>query len=154
MNKGHFKDLYNRGIYFQQILNDIQYNISNQDIKNEIICIYDIKTYNINKNINLLNYFESDEELFKKYNNKEDFQNSIDLFIDNQKIDFQFNYKFPKENKYNLTIKIKKLLQNLRNMFYNCSSLSSLNLSNFNTNNVQDMNNMFYYCSSLTSFHL
>ena len=154
VNKGHFKDLYNRGIYFQQILNDIQYNISNQDIKNEIICIYDIKTYNINKNINLLNYFESDEELFKKYNNKEDFQNSIDLFIDNQKIDFQFNYKFPKENKYNLTIKIKKLLQNLRNMFYNCSSLSSLNLSNFNTNNVQDMSNMFYYCSSLTSFHL
>ena len=154
VNKGHFKDLYNRGIYFQQILNDIQYNISNQDIKNEIICIYDIKTYNINKNINLLNYFESDEELFKKYNNKEDFQNSIDLFIDNQKIDFQFNYKFPKENKYNLTIKIKKLLQNLRNMFYNCSSLSSLNLSNCNTNNVQDMNNMFYYCSSLTSFHL
>ena len=78
VNKGHFKDLYNRGIYFQQILNDIQYNISNQDIKNEIICIYDIKTYNINKNINLLNYFESDEELFKK--NKEDFQNSIDFF--------------------------------------------------------------------------
>ncbi len=31
VNKGRFKDLDNRGIYFQQILNDIQYNISNKE---------------------------------------------------------------------------------------------------------------------------
>ena len=34
-------------------------------------------------------------------------------------------------------------------MFYNCSSLKGLNLSNFNTNNVDNMSNMFYGCSSL-----
>ena len=28
-------------------------------------------------------------------------------------------------------------------MFNNCSSLTSLNLSNFNTNNVKDMEDMF-----------
>ena len=28
-------------------------------------------------------------------------------------------------------------------MFYNCSSLTSLNLSNFNTNKVKDMESMF-----------
>ena len=28
-------------------------------------------------------------------------------------------------------------------MFYECSSLTSLNLSNFNTNNVNDMNSIF-----------
>ena len=28
-------------------------------------------------------------------------------------------------------------------MFYNCSSLNYLNLSNFNTNNVTDMNDIF-----------
>ena len=39
-------------------------------------------------------------------------------------------------------------------MFYKCSSLTSLNLSNFNTNNVKDMMYMFYYCSSLTSLNL
>ena len=91
VNKGEFKDLCNRGIYFQQILNDIQNNF-HKEIKNVIICIYDIKTDNINKDINLLNYFESTEEENKKYNNKEDFENSIDLFIDNQKINFQFKY--------------------------------------------------------------
>ena len=102
----------------------------------------------------MLNYFESTQEENKKYNNKEDFENSIDLFIDNQKINFQFKYKFPKENKYNLTIKIKKPLKNLRNMLSNCSSLTSLNLSNFNTNNVKDMSGMFNKCSSLTSLNL
>ena len=44
-------------------------------------------------------------------------------------------------------------------MFSWCSSLTSLNLSNFNTNNVKvdkdvnNMNNMFYKCSSLTSLN-
>ena len=38
-------------------------------------------------------------------------------------------------------------------MFGDCSSLTSLNLSNFNTNNVQDMSGMFSGCSSLTSLN-
>ncbi len=36
-------------------------------------------------------------------------------------------------------------------MFAWCSSLTSLNLSNFNNNNVTDMSWMFFWCSSLTS---
>ena len=32
-------------------------------------------------------------------------------------------------------------------MFYGCSSLKELNLSNFNTNNVTNMNSMFSRCS-------
>ena len=39
-------------------------------------------------------------------------------------------------------------------MFCNCSSLNSLNLSNFNTNNVTNMYCMFCDCSSLTSLNL
>ena len=45
-------------------------------------------------------------------------------------------------------------------MFYGCSSLTSLNLSNneiyliFNTNNVNNINHMLYYCSSLTCLNL
>ena len=34
-------------------------------------------------------------------------------------------------------------------MFCNCSTLTSLNLSNFNTNNVNHMSYMFYNSSSL-----
>ena len=38
-------------------------------------------------------------------------------------------------------------------MFSECSSLTSLNLSNFNTNNVKDMGNIFSGCSSLVSLN-
>ena len=39
-------------------------------------------------------------------------------------------------------------------MFCECSSLTKLDLSNFNTNNVTDMSWMFYKCSSLTNIDL
>ena len=39
-------------------------------------------------------------------------------------------------------------------MFSYCSSLTSLNLSNFNTNNVTNMSYMFNICSSLTTLNL
>ena len=39
----------------------------------------------------------------------------------------------------------------MQNMFRNCSGLTSLNLSNWNTSNVTNMSNMFYGCTNLTS---
>ena len=39
-------------------------------------------------------------------------------------------------------------------MFYNCSSLKSLDISNLNTSNVTDMSGMFLLCSSLKSLDL
>ena len=44
-------------------------------------------------------------------------------------------------------------ITDMSNMFSNCSSLTSLNLSNFNTNNVNNMSEMFSDCSSLTSLN-
>ena len=40
---------------------------------------------------------------------------------------------------------------NMGNMFYECSSLTNLNLSSFDTSKVTDMENMFSRCRSLTS---
>ena len=40
---------------------------------------------------------------------------------------------------------------NMRRMFYNCSSLTSLDVTHFNTAKVTDMSGMFSSCSSLTS---
>lgn len=36
-------------------------------------------------------------------------------------------------------------------MFYNCSALTSVDVSNFDTSNVTNMSSMFYYCRGLTS---
>ena len=37
----------------------------------------------------------------------------------------------------------------MKNMFYNCTCLTYLNLANFNTNDVTDMSYMFYGCTRL-----
>ena len=42
----------------------------------------------------------------------------------------------------------------MNNMFNNCFSLSSLNLSNFKINNVTFMKNIFTYLDNLTSLDL
>ena len=39
-------------------------------------------------------------------------------------------------------------------MFSDCKSLTNLNLSNFNTQNVTNMEYMFYSCISLTNLNL
>ena len=45
-------------------------------------------------------------------------------------------------------------ITNMSNMFFNCSSLTTLNLSNFVTKNVTYMGGMFYNCTSLTTLNL
>ena len=47
-----------------------------------------------------------------------------------------------------------KKVTDMRSMFANCSSLTELNLQNFNTENVTDMKCMFYECSNLTELDL
>ena len=76
-----------------------------------------------------------------------------DLYLNNKKINFDFHYLFSKEGEYTFIIIFTIILKDIRSMFYNCSRLTSLNLSNFNTNNVNNMSYMFSFCSSLTSLN-
>ena len=39
-------------------------------------------------------------------------------------------------------------------MFYDCSSITSLNLNSFNTTKVEKMDEMFYGCSSLIELNI
>ena len=39
-------------------------------------------------------------------------------------------------------------------MFYNCSNLTSLNLSKFNTAKVTNMISMFFYCGNLKTIYV
>ena len=75
------------------------------------------------------------------------------LYLNYKKIN-DYDYKFSKIGKYNIQILFKSSLTNTNNMFSYCSSLTSLNLYNFNTNNVTDMGEMFSKCSSLTTLNL
>ena len=84
--------------------------------------------------------------------NKE-IRNKSLLYINYKKIN-DYDYKFPKIGKYIIQIIFKSSLTNMGSMFQFCSSLTSLNLSNFNTNNVTNMSKMFFNCFSLTSLNL
>lgn len=70
------------------------------------------------------------------------------------------NYK-PKRLYFNGLKQIKGIeylnteeMTDMSEMFYNCKSLTSLDLSHFNTANVTNMSGMFYNCQSLTSLDL
>ena len=62
-----------------------------------------------------------------------------DIFINENKL--TDNMIINRENK--ITYVFKKDYNDISNMFEYCSSLTSINLSNFNANNVTNMSSMF-----------
>ena len=73
-----------------------------------------------------------------------------EIFVN--EVRFVDNMKLQKDN--HIVYIFKQKYNNLEYMFYDCTLLTSINLSNFNTNNVTYMNSMFYNCSSLSSINL
>ena len=107
-------------------------------IINSINCEFEINEENKNKLIQILNF---------------DINQIKEMYLDDKQIDICTRYKFDKE-KNNIKIIFENNLENLNDMFSQCSSLKSLNLSNFNTNNVKHMSNIFPHCSSLINLNL
>ena len=114
---------------------------------NYILCVYNIKNEDLNKDIQILNSLNEElkKKIIKYYEktgktdyileiNKDEINSSIcDLYLNNERINFSYKYKFEKEGKYTLQILFKRSIKNMSCMFTLCSSLTSLNLSNFNT---------------------
>ena len=122
---------------------------------NLIICRYKIN--DIDKDIRILNSYEEakkEESYLKGKNNEKEIKNNCRIYINENKIDFCYKYKFDKKGKYNIKYLFIKALINGNFIFYKYSSLTSFDLSNFNTNKVINMSYMFYNCSSLTSLNL
>ena len=154
--EGKGKIIYNNGDIYEGEFknNEIIKGKGEMIFQNYIICEYSIKN---NSEIFIFNSFE---ELKKKESwiegkeNEKELREFCELYLNEEKISFCFKKKFDKADIFKLKIKCKQLLSNTNCMFGNCSSLTSLNLSNFNTNNVTNMYGMFYDCSSLTSLNL
>ena len=163
----------NYGTSFDSILNNIEEN------NYQIHCVYIPNQ----KKINLLHdYNENLDERGKEYINnyleaknlnKKLFQENVDIFINDKKINFNFTYNikdqdvlflvkdnsFPHSsviylNAIKVTFKFKKLLTNMSHMFSGCSSLKSVDLSSFNTNNINNMSFVFDGCEALESINL
>ena len=127
---------------------------------NYIIAEIEIKEEDINKDIRIINSYEQYKREYYWEDNKKDYENekeikeNCEIKINNKIIPFSYFYNFTKKEKYIIQYSFKNKLSKINYMFSECSSLTNINLSNFNTQNVIDMNNMFNRCSSLTNVNL
>ena len=62
---------------------------------------------------------------------------------------WKIDYKFEKDGIYEFQIIFNIIITNLCGFFEKCNNIISLDLSNFNTENVTDMASMFAGCSKL-----
>ena len=151
LHYGGVENKFNLATIFDSILNNIKEQF------NEINCIYIPE--NNEKEINLLHDYNLDVDGWNEYlrneylevkdMNKKLFKESIDLYVNDKKINFDFKYKIKDSKEIKVKFIFKQKLTNMSYMFYDCSSLKSIDLSSFNTNNVTNMSYMFFGCSSL-----
>ena len=142
---------------FKNLMN-IYENINN---KNYIIGEIEIKKEDINKDIRIINSYENYKRKNKdennndyKYGNEKEIRENCKIIINNEIIPFSYYHRFEKEGKYQIKYLFKKNLIKTIFLFLGCSSLTNIDLSNFNTQNIINMNGMFYGCSSLTNINL
>ena len=131
--------------YKEKFSFDVEKLIPEEKRKNYIQAVYEINNNDINKNIRILNSSDLNKEEIKKLCN---------IYLNDKKIDFGFEYKFDKIGNYTFEFEFINLLTNTSNLFYNCKSLISLDFNKFKTNNITDMSDMFNGCSLLKSLDL
>lgn len=93
------------------------------------------------------------------YNGLDD--NNCLMIIDGKQTSFTKEYKFNSKGTHSVKIIMKEnllkenhLITTMENMFFNCTSLSSIDFSYFNTQAVTSMAHCFHGCSSLNYINL
>jgi len=132
------------------IMNSNEYN-------NYIIGEFEVKENN--KRIKIINSYEqflreTKEQMRNEYKNEEEIKENIEIIINGKKIPFTYFYKFKEKGKYKIKYIFKKKLTNICCMFYGCSFLINIDLSNFKSQNINFMGGVFMKCSSLNNINL
>ena len=112
-----------------------------------------------NKNIQIINSYEKkkrendkvdkDEDNKENYKYENEIKQKCKIKINNKKIKFNYYYKFKEIGKYNIEYLFKENLDKADYMFFKCENLTSIDLSNLNTQNITIMSSMFNDCNSL-----
>ena len=95
-----------------------------------------------------------DIEYKKEYENEKEIKENCEIRLNGKLIPFSYFYKFNKKGKYIILYNFKKNITKTNYMFRECSSLTNINLTYFNTHDITDMNSMFSGCSSLKILNL
>jgi len=157
-NSNHYK--YNKGIlliYSIMEFSKIKNNVLIIE-KEHIIC--ELYAKEDDQNIRIINSYEQSNREYKIYKyekeneNEKEIKNNCEIMVNGKLIPFSYVYKFNKKGKYTIKYIFKKNMTKTNYMFYKCSFLTNIDLSNFNTNNAKDMSYMFSRCSSLIYINL
>ena len=121
--------------------------------RNEIIYNLNINKENLENKIQLLNYVEEGNFLFKwLYDNN--LKECFCIYLNEENIQFCWKYQFKKEGKNKIKIISNQLLCNMNHMFSECNYITNIDLSYFNTINVWNMSYLFNKCNSLINLDL
>ena len=137
----------------------VEFNPNGNKVNHSHLMEIKCKYYKRDITINLLydyNKVKSNwsDELKMIHNDAEENLQYIDIYIDYEKCKFSTEYTSTKIGSIEVIFIFHKLLTNTSFMFFNCSSLESIDLSSFNTTNVTNMSNMFSHCSSLVKKYI
>ena len=84
-----------------------------------------------------------------KYDNEEEIKKNCRIEINDKTIPFNYFIRFKKTGTFKIKYIFTDNITKTTCMFYECNSLTNIDLSNFNTQNVTHMSYMFYGCNSL-----
>ena len=139
----NYEDYFNHPFFKENYIeSEIEIKYENVNIK--IICSYE-EWYKNNGGT---------DEFKEEYCNEKEIKDNCEIRINNEIIPFSYFYKFKNKGKYKIKYSLKNNLKNTNYMFSWCSTLTNINLSNFNTQNVTNMNHMFSFCKTLTNINL
>ena len=133
------------------------YNLK-ENKKNEIILILEIEKDDINKDIYYLDNINYTDDLVveKKPDSSltELNESNVELYINNKIFKYSKFFKPDKEGIYTIKLNINIKMQNYTQMFHGCDKIKSIDLSNFNTENVTNILYMFSGCKNLKNIDL
>ena len=160
---------FNKGLFLKNPINEyIENNIkkkkktniiyeAKENIKNEINIVLKVDKKDINKNIYFLDNNDYKDDKKKISFNKhilELNESNVDIYINDIKHKFQKYFEPIKDGEYNIKLKFKEFIVNCSYMFFCCSNIISIDLSEFYSNDINNMNHMFYWCKNLKKINL
>ena len=112
----------------------------------------------VNKPGEDIQIINSDLALFKLFGVKEkgneDQIEKCQIMIDGKNIPFSYTYKFNKEGKHTIIYSFKEKITSISHLFFNCSKITYLDFSHFNSKGISEMNYIFQNCESLSNINL
>ena len=154
---GIIKKKINVGTFFGAISNEIDMDlkkINKLENNNYIIAKINIDQNSICEDIRIIYSYDKYKRESKKQNCNEEEIKLCEIEKNGYLIPFNYYHKFEKEGQYIIKYTFNKYLTKTNYMFFGCSKITNIDLSNFNTKNITDMSHMFDGCESLTNIDL